>query len=113
MSVYETVWTGALETAAVKARQRVVEASAPRVCTTGQNARQAVLTFLRAHPNASMLAITEGIRLPRTTVEDAVKELRRRGRIDATDNTNSHKRKLYRVRLSSVQYARSNGVEDS
>lgn len=86
---YEVVWTGELETAAIKAQQRM-----PVEVTAAKQSRQAIvreriLTFLRQRPGASVQALMDNLGFHRDTVNTALSTLERGGWIERSSQDRS------------------------
>lgn len=76
---FEVVWTGAMETAAVKASRSRTESPALR--HTHEDAHRFVLEHIAAHPGATMRQIQEGTCLSQQAVHNSLWVLAQRGAI--------------------------------
>jgi hypothetical protein len=78
-----TVWTGAMETAKVKAQQVLVEAAdAAAARRERRSTHDIVVEWLRRHPWATMRAIADGTGVPISLVNGTLSTYAARGDIE-------------------------------
>ena len=82
---YETVWSGTIETEAIRSAQLPPPVVVPNVGLRSSTARERVRSFLKRHPNAPKRAIIDNLDLTKDVVGDALSYLRRVGVIERVD----------------------------